>query len=43
VVDFIVGISGRDVTPEDYERMVELTPRLLEEGPEGYMFYGVKE
>ncbi|RLA83533.1 MAG: pyruvate ferredoxin oxidoreductase, partial [Deltaproteobacteria bacterium] len=28
VVDFIVGISGRDVTPEDYIRMIERVPEL---------------
>jgi pyruvate ferredoxin oxidoreductase alpha subunit len=43
VVDFIVGIAGRDTTPEDYVKMFEMAPELLEKGPENYVFYGVKE
>lgn len=42
VVDFIVGISGRDTSPEDFRQMVQLAE---ERGgaAEDYSFYGVKE
>jgi len=43
VVDFIVGIAGRDVTPEDYLKMAEMTPEVAGGGSENYVFYGVKE
>lgn len=43
IVDFIVGISGRDVRPEDYRKMVEMAPELIGKGAESYFFYGVKE
>jgi len=43
VIDFIVGLSGRDVVPEDYEKMVDMVPELSNKGPESYFFYGVKE
>jgi len=43
VVDFIVGIAGRDVAITDYKRMVERAYQLAEEGPEAYELYGVRE
>ncbi len=43
IVDFIVGLSGRDVVPEDYERIVDMTKEFSEKGSEFYYFYGVKE
>jgi len=43
VVDFIVGISGRDVRPEDFVKMVEMAQGLAGKGAEQYCFYGVKE
>lgn len=43
VVDFIVGIAGRDVTAEDYMEMAKMTPEVAGGGSENYIFYGVKE
>jgi len=44
VVNFIAGLSGRDVTVEDFEEMIEKTYEALSKRPkESYEIYGVKE
>ncbi|MBM4323005.1 MAG: pyruvate ferredoxin oxidoreductase [Deltaproteobacteria bacterium] len=44
VYNFVAGISGRDVTPLDYIRMVDKAEIEIEEGNrEGYEIYGVRE
>ncbi len=44
VYDFVAGISGRDVTPSDYIKMVDKAEIEIEEGnKEGYEIYGVRE
>ncbi len=44
VVNFIAGLSGRDVTVEDFEEMFEKTYEALSKKPkEFYEIYGVKE
>ena len=41
---FVAGISGRDVTPKDFIKMVEKAEIEIEEGnKEGYELYGVRE
>jgi len=41
---FVAGISGRDVTPKDFVKMVEKAEIEIEEGnKEGYEIYGVRE
>ncbi len=44
VVNFIAGLSGRDVTVEDFVEMFERTYQALKEKPKAaYEIYGVKE
>jgi pyruvate ferredoxin oxidoreductase alpha subunit len=44
VYNFVAGISGRDVTPGDFIKMVEKAEIEIEEGnKEGYEIYGVRE
>jgi len=44
VYNFAAGISGRDVTPSDFIRMVDKAEIEIEEGnKEGYEIYGVRE
>jgi pyruvate ferredoxin oxidoreductase alpha subunit len=44
VYNFVAGISGRDVTPGDFIRMVDRAGIEIEEGnKEGYEIYGVRE
>jgi len=43
VYNFVAGISGRDVTPSDFIRMVDKAEIEIEEGnQEGYEIYGVR-
>jgi pyruvate ferredoxin oxidoreductase alpha subunit len=44
VYDFVAGISGRDVAPSDFIKMVDKAEIEIEEGnKEGYEMYGVRE
>jgi hypothetical protein len=44
VYNFVAGISGRDVGPQDYIRMVDKAEIEIEEGnKEGYEIYGVRK
>ena len=44
VYNFVAGISGRDVTPSDFIKMVDKAEIQIEEGNrEGYEIYGVRE
>jgi pyruvate ferredoxin oxidoreductase alpha subunit len=44
VYDFVAGISGRDVSPNDYVKMVDKAEIEIEEGKkDGYEIYGVRE
>jgi len=44
IYDFIAGISGRDVAPQDFIKMVDKAEIEIEEGNrEGYEIYGVRE
>jgi pyruvate ferredoxin oxidoreductase alpha subunit len=44
VYNFVAGISGRDVTPSDFAKMVEKAEIEIEEGnKEGFEIYGVRE
>jgi pyruvate ferredoxin oxidoreductase alpha subunit len=44
VYNFVAGISGRDVAPEDFIKMVDKAEIEIEEGnKEGYEIYGVRE
>jgi pyruvate ferredoxin oxidoreductase alpha subunit len=44
VYNFVAGISGRDVTPLDFIKMVDKAEIEIEEGnKEGYEIYGVRE
>jgi pyruvate ferredoxin oxidoreductase alpha subunit len=44
IYDFVAGISGRDVAPGDFIKMVEKAEIEIEEGNlEGYELYGVRE
>jgi pyruvate ferredoxin oxidoreductase alpha subunit len=44
IYNFVAGISGRDVTPSDYIKMVDKAEIEIEEGnKEGYEIYGVRE
>jgi pyruvate ferredoxin oxidoreductase alpha subunit len=44
IYNFVAGISGRDVAPQDYIKMVEKAEIEIEEGSrEGYEIYGVRE
>ena len=44
VYNFVAGISGRDVTPSDFIKMVDQAEIEIEEGNrEGYEIYGVRE
>ena len=44
VYDFVAGISGRDVSPSDYIKMVDKAEIEIEEGKkDGYEIYGVRE
>jgi len=44
IYNFVAGISGRDVTPLDFIRMVDKAEIEIEEGNrEGYEIYGVRE
>jgi hypothetical protein len=40
----VAGISGRDVAPSDYVKMVDKAETEIEEGKrDGYEIYGVRE
>jgi hypothetical protein len=44
VYNFVAGISGRDVAPTDFIKMVDKAEIEIEEGnKEGYEIYGVRE
>ncbi len=43
VVDFIGGLAGRDVSPGDFERMVEEALCRSDDRQENYEIYGVRE
>jgi pyruvate ferredoxin oxidoreductase alpha subunit len=44
VYNFVAGLSGRDVAPSDFIKMVEKAEIEIEEGnQEGYEIYGVRE
>ena len=44
VYNFVAGISGRDVTPSDFIKMVDKAEIEIEEGKkDGYEIYGVRE
>jgi pyruvate ferredoxin oxidoreductase alpha subunit len=44
IYNFVAGISGRDVTPSDFIKMVDKAEIEIEEGNmEGYEIYGVRE
>ena len=44
VYNFVAGISGRDVTPSDFVKMVDKAEIEIEEGnKEGFEIYGVRE
>ena len=44
VYNFVAGISGRDVAPSDFVKMVDKAEIEIEEGnKEGYEIYGVRE
>jgi pyruvate ferredoxin oxidoreductase alpha subunit len=44
VYNFVAGISGRDVTPSDFTKMVDKAEIEIEEGrKDGYEIYGVRE
>jgi pyruvate ferredoxin oxidoreductase alpha subunit len=44
IYDFVAGISGRDVAPSDYIKMVDKAEIEIEEGKkDGYEIYGVRE
>ncbi len=44
IYNFVAGISGRDVAPQDYVKMVDKAEIEIEEGnKEGYEIYGVRE
>ncbi|MGA2466612.1 MAG: transketolase C-terminal domain-containing protein [Thermodesulfobacteriota bacterium] len=44
VYNFVAGISGRDVTPTDFIKMIDKAEIEIEEGnKEGYEIYGVRE
>jgi hypothetical protein len=44
VYNFVAGISGRDVTPLDFIKMVDKAEIEIEEGrKDGYEIYGVRE
>jgi pyruvate ferredoxin oxidoreductase alpha subunit len=44
IYSFVAGISGRDVTPKDFIKMVDKAEMEIEEGnKEGYELYGVRE
>jgi pyruvate ferredoxin oxidoreductase alpha subunit len=43
IYNFVAGISGRDVTPSDFIKMVDKAEIEIEEGnKEGYEIYGVR-
>jgi pyruvate ferredoxin oxidoreductase alpha subunit len=43
VYNFVAGISGRDVTPSDFVKMVDKAEIEIEEGnKEGFEIYGVR-
>jgi pyruvate ferredoxin oxidoreductase alpha subunit len=43
IYNFVAGISGRDVTPSDFVKMVDKAEIEIEEGnKEGYEIYGVR-
>jgi pyruvate ferredoxin oxidoreductase alpha subunit len=44
IYNFVAGISGRDVAPSDFTKMVEKAEMEIEEGKkDGYEIYGVRE
>jgi pyruvate ferredoxin oxidoreductase alpha subunit len=44
IVNFIAGLAGRDVSPEDFGKMVDLTlSGKAKTGQEDYQIYGVRE
>jgi hypothetical protein len=44
IYNFAAGISGRDVTPLDFIKMVDKAEIEIEEGnKEGFEIYGVRE
>jgi pyruvate ferredoxin oxidoreductase alpha subunit len=42
VTNFIGGLAGRDVSPEDFEKMVEDSLKKTEDRQEDYEIYGVR-
>jgi len=42
VVDYVGGLAGRDVSPEDFERMVEEALSTSDDRQENYRMYGVR-
>lgn len=43
IVNFIGGLAGRDVSPEDFQQMVEEALSYKEDRQEAYKIYGVRE
>jgi pyruvate ferredoxin oxidoreductase alpha subunit len=44
VYNFVAGLGGRDVAPQDFIKMVDKAEIEIEEGnKEGYEIYGVRE
>jgi pyruvate ferredoxin oxidoreductase alpha subunit len=43
VVDYVGGLAGRDVSPEDFERMVDDALLRSDDRQENYRIYGVRE
>jgi pyruvate ferredoxin oxidoreductase alpha subunit len=43
VVNFVGGLAGRDVSPDDFERMVEEALSSSDDRQENYRMYGVRE
>jgi pyruvate ferredoxin oxidoreductase alpha subunit len=44
IYNFVAGISGRDVAPSDFAKMVDKAEIEIEEGKvDGYEIYGVRE
>ncbi len=44
IYNYVAGISGRDVSPSDFIKMVDKAEIEIEEGKrDGYEIYGVRE
>jgi len=44
IYNYVAGISGRDVSPADFVKMVDKAEIEIEEGKkDGYEIYGVRE